>query len=98
MQYIGRALFTVIVCAGTVVSAANAQDSTAAELPPALLATSGIESGQRSSVASFPGAGCPLTPSQVTAVRAGVLKDMCGAMLSAFFARRRGGIDATEED
>lgn len=33
-----------------------------------------------------------------TAVQAGVLKEMCGAMLSAFFARRRRVIDATEED
>lgn len=33
-----------------------------------------------------------------TVVQAGVLKEMCGAMLSAFFARRRRGIDATEED
>ena len=72
MRHIGRALFTLVVCAGTVVTAANAQDSTAAELPPVLLATSGIESGQRNSTASFPGNGCPLTPSQVTAVRAGV--------------------------
>lgn len=33
-----------------------------------------------------------------TVVRAGVLQEMCGAMLSAFFARRRRGIDATEDD
>src|SRR5450756_2649460 len=32
-----------------------------------------------------------------TAVRAGVLKEMCGAMLSAFFARRRRVIDTTDE-
>ena len=33
-----------------------------------------------------------------TVVRAGVLKDMCAAMLSAFFARRRRVSDATVED
>ena len=33
-----------------------------------------------------------------TAVRAGVLKEMCGAMLSAFFARRRRVIDTTDEE
>jgi hypothetical protein len=65
-------LFTLVVCAGIVVTAAGAQDSTAAELPPALLATSGIESGQRNPASPFPGNGCTLTPSQVTAVRAGV--------------------------
>jgi hypothetical protein len=65
-------LFTLVVCAGTVVTAAGAQDSTVTELPPALLATSGIESGQRNSTASFPNASCPMTPGQVTAARAGV--------------------------
>lgn len=33
-----------------------------------------------------------------TAVRAGVLKELCGAMLSAFFAGRRRVIDATDEE
>jgi tRNA(adenine34) deaminase len=33
-----------------------------------------------------------------TAVRGGVLQEMCGTMLSAFFARRRSVIDATEKD
>jgi tRNA(adenine34) deaminase len=33
-----------------------------------------------------------------TAVQAGVLKDLCGAMLSAFFAERRRVIDGTDEE
>lgn len=80
MHHIGRGLFALAVCAGATASITFAQDSTGrapdsigAELPPGLLVTSGIEIGQpHTSVASLPNAGCPLTPGQVTAVRAGV--------------------------
>ena len=33
-----------------------------------------------------------------TVVRAGVLRELCSAMLSAFFARRRGMVDTTDEE
>ena len=73
MQHIGRRLFALALCAGVAVNVAGAQDSTAAEIPAGLLATSGIEAAQpRTSVVAFPNAGCPLTPGQVNAVRAGV--------------------------
>jgi hypothetical protein len=62
----------LVICAGAATSPAIAQDSTGTELPAGLLVTNGIESGQRQSTASFPNASCPMTPSQVTAARAGV--------------------------
>jgi hypothetical protein len=66
-------LFALALCAGAAASVAVAQDSTRAELLAGLLVTTGIEGAQpRSSVASLPNAACPLTPSQVTAARAGV--------------------------
>jgi hypothetical protein len=66
-------LFALALFAGAVTNVSLAQDSTAAELPTALLATSGIEGWQRGvSVASLPNPGCPLTSSQLTAVRTGV--------------------------
>ena len=61
-----------MVCASAATSAAVAQDSTAAELPPELLATSGIEGWPRSTATSLPNASCPLTSNQLTAVRTGV--------------------------
>ena len=71
MLHIGRSLFALALCAGAAANAAVAQDSTGAELPSELLATSGIEGWQRDS-AALPNSSCPLTPGQVTAVRAGV--------------------------
>jgi hypothetical protein len=65
-------MFALVICAGAATSPAIAQDSTGAELPAGLLVTNGIESGQRGSTAQFPNATCPMTPSQVTAARAGV--------------------------
>ncbi len=62
----------LVVCASAATSAAVAQDSTAAELPPELLATSGIEGWPRSTATSLPNASCPLTSNQLTAVRTGV--------------------------
>jgi len=73
LHHIGRGLFALVVCASAATSAAAAQDTTAAELPPELLATSGIEGWQsRKAAASLPNASCPLTSNQLTAVRAGV--------------------------
>lgn len=80
MHHIGRGLFALACFAGAAINVSLAQDSTGrapdstlAELPPGLLVTSGIEGGQpRRAVASPPNAACPLTPSQVTAARAGV--------------------------
>ena len=64
-------MFALALCAGAAVNVAVAQDSTGAELPPGLLATSGIEGGERNATA-LPNSSCPLSPSQVTAVRTGV--------------------------
>ncbi len=72
MHHIRRGLCALVVCASAATSAAVAQDSTAAELPPELLATSGIEGWPRSTAASLPNASCPLTSNQLTAVRTGV--------------------------
>jgi hypothetical protein len=66
-------LFALALLAGAATNVSLAQDSTAAELLPGLLVTSGIEVGPpHTSVASLPNAGCPLTPGEVTAVRTGV--------------------------
>ena len=72
MHHIRRGLCALVVCASAATSAAVAQDSTAAELPPELLATSGIEGWPRSTATSLPNASCPLTSNQLTAVRTGV--------------------------
>ncbi len=75
MRHIARSLFALVVCVGAVTSVALAQDSTppGAELPLSLLATNGIEvDTTRTSVVSLPSPSCPLTPSQLNAVRAGV--------------------------
>jgi hypothetical protein len=65
-------LCALVVCASAATSAAVAQDSTVAELPPEILATSGIEGWPRKAAASLPNASCPLTSNQLTAVRTGV--------------------------
>jgi hypothetical protein len=72
LHYIGRSLFALVICASGASRAALAQDSTVADLPPELLATSGIEGWPRSTGASLPNASCPLTSNQLTAVRTGV--------------------------
>jgi Predicted periplasmic lipoprotein (DUF2279) len=72
LRHIGRSIFALALCVGAAVNVAVAQDSTGAERLAGLLATSGIEGGQRNAVVALPGASCPLSPSQVTAVRAGV--------------------------
>jgi hypothetical protein len=64
-------LFALALCAGAATNVAVAQDSTGAELLAELLATSGIEAGQHNA-AALPSASCPLSPSQITAVRTGV--------------------------
>jgi hypothetical protein len=62
-----------VVCSSVATSIAAAQDSTAKELPAAPLVTSGIETGPpHNGVVSLPNASCPLTSSQLTAVRTGV--------------------------
>jgi hypothetical protein len=61
-----------MVCASATTSAAWAQDSTVTELPPELLATSGIEGWPRGTAKALPNASCPLTSNQLTAVRTGV--------------------------
>ena len=72
MQHIGKSLFALALYAGAATNVAVAQDSTGAERLAGLLATSGIEGGQRNAAVALPGASCPLTPNQVTAVRTGV--------------------------
>ncbi len=72
MHHIRRGLCALVVCASAATSAAVAQDSTAAELPPELLATSGIEGWPRTKATTLPNASCPLTSNQLTAVRTGV--------------------------
>jgi hypothetical protein len=71
LRHIGRSIFALALCAGAAANAADAQDSTGAELPAELLATIGIEGWQVNSNA-LPNSSCSLTPGQVTAVRAGV--------------------------
>ena len=79
MHHIGRGLLALVMFVGAATNVSLAQDSTGrapdsaiGELPPGLLLTSGIEGGQRNAAVTLPGGPCPLTPSQVTAVRAGV--------------------------
>jgi hypothetical protein len=80
LHHIGRGLFALAFIAGAATNVSLAQDSTArapdsalAEFLPGLLVTSGIEGGQQPSVvAPVPNPGCPLTPNQLKAVRAGV--------------------------
>ncbi|HEX7595382.1 MAG TPA: DUF2279 domain-containing protein, partial [Gemmatimonadaceae bacterium] len=85
MHRIRRGLLALVVCSGAATSVAAAQDSTAKDsiakdstakvVPPAPLVTSGIETGPLQSgavVVSLPNASCPLTSSQLTAVRTGV--------------------------
>jgi hypothetical protein len=65
-------LFALALCTSAATNVAVAQDSTGAELPAELLATIRIEGWQRNAAMALPGASCPLTPNQATAVRAGV--------------------------
>src|SRR5882762_4102353 len=59
--------------ASVAANVASAQDSTWTEVPSGAVVTSGIEgSPTRSPVVSPPSSSCPLTPSQLNAVRAGV--------------------------
>ncbi len=71
MRHIRRSVLALALSAGAAANAA-AQDSTGAELPDGLLATIGIEGGERNAALTLAGGSCPLNPSQVTAVRAGV--------------------------
>jgi hypothetical protein len=97
LHHIGRGLFALAFFAGAATNVSLAQDSTGrapdsalAELPAGLLVTSGIEGGQQSSVvAPLPNPGCPLTPSQLKAVRAGVGTAFVGgnAYLYQYFKR-----------
>ena len=72
MRHIGRGLFALALCTSAATNVAVAQDSTGAALPAGLVVTSGIKGGQRNAAVALPGASCPLTPNQVTAVRTGV--------------------------
>ena len=73
MLHIKRTLVALVICATARASAAAAQDFSIPELPAELLVTNGIELDQsRDSSRALPTAACPLTPNQLTAVRAGV--------------------------
>jgi len=72
LRHIGRGLFALALCTSAATNVAVAQDSTGAALPAGLVVTSGIKGGQRNAAVALPGASCPLTPNQVTAVRTGV--------------------------
>ena len=71
MRHIGRGLFALALCTSAATNVAVAQDSTGAALPAGLVVTSGIKGGQRNATV-LPNSSCPLSPSQITAVRAGV--------------------------
>jgi len=83
LHRIRRGLLALVVCSSATANVATAQDSTVRDstakdstakvVPPAPLVTSGIEMGPpQSGVVSLPNESCPLTSSQLAAVRAGV--------------------------
>ena len=72
MQNIKRGLATLVVCAVGITGSGAGQDSSTRDLTLPLVLTSGIELNSGDSVVRLPNASCPLTPNQLTAVRAGV--------------------------
>ena len=75
MRHIKKCLLALGISASLAPSAANAQDTVGrgAEVPPVALVTNGIERDTVApAVSRLPNASCPLTPSQLKAVRAGV--------------------------
>ena len=77
MRLINGSVLALLVGATAPLGAAFAQDSAAAATPemlPAISVTNGVETapGRDSSARGLPTAACPLTSSQLTAVRAGV--------------------------
>jgi hypothetical protein len=63
----------------SIIKDSMAKDSTAKAVPPASLVTNGIETGPaQSGVVSLPNASCPLTSTQLTAVRSGVATAFVG--------------------
>jgi Predicted periplasmic lipoprotein (DUF2279) len=75
LRHISRCLFALAIATGASSTLTVAQDTAApgAEVPPLALVTNGIERDTSPpTVVRLPTNGCPLTPTQVNAVRAGV--------------------------